>query len=57
MVVGLPLGPMFAEGLLVTHDGDDEPFDDATNFKFTRWVDVARPLGLEVDTVSGDLRE
>jgi 3-phytase len=57
MVVGLPLGPTFAGGLLVTHDGDDEPFDDATNFKFTRWVDVARPLGLEVDTVSGDPRE
>jgi 3-phytase len=57
MVVGLPLGPTFAEGLLVTHDGDDEPFDDATNVKFTRWVDVARPLGLEVDTVSGDPRE
>jgi myo-inositol-hexaphosphate 3-phosphohydrolase len=57
MVVGLPLGPTFAEGLLVTHDGDDEPFDDATNFKFTRWVDVARPLELEVDTVSGDPRE
>jgi 3-phytase len=57
MVVGVPLGPTFAQGLLVTHDGDDEPFDDATNFKFTRWVDVARPLELEVDTVSGDPRE
>jgi 3-phytase len=57
MVVGVPLGPTFAQGLLVTHDGDDEPFDDATNFKFTRWVDVAQPLGLEVDTVSGDPRE
>ncbi len=40
MVVGLPLGE-FTEGLLVTHDGDDG--EDATNFKFTRWDDVAEP--------------
>lgn len=45
MVVGVPLGTAFATGLLVTHDGDDEPFEEATNFKFTRWEDVARPLG------------
>jgi 3-phytase len=57
MVVGVPLGPVFAKGLFVTHDGDDAPFDDATNFKFTRWDDVARPLGLVIDTVSGDPRE
>jgi 3-phytase len=56
MVVGVPLGSTFANGLLVTHDGADEPFDGATNFKFTRWEDVASPLGLEVDTVSGDPR-
>jgi 3-phytase len=42
---------------LVTHDGNDEPFDDATNFKFTRWQDVAAPLGLEIDTTSGDPRD
>src|SRR5262245_47536445 len=56
MVVGVPLGARFPLGLLVTHDGDDEPFEDATNFKFTRWDDVARPLDLKIDTVSGDPR-
>lgn len=56
MVVGVPLGDTFARGLLVTHDGDDEPNEDATNFKFTRWQDVASPLGLEIDTKSGDPR-
>ena len=56
MVVGVPLGRTFAKGLLVTHDGDDEPSEGATNFKFTRWLDVARPLHLEIDTVSGDPR-
>jgi len=56
MVVGVPLGPTFANGLLVTHDGDDEPFDGATNFKFTRWADVAHSLDLEIDTVAGDPR-
>jgi 3-phytase len=55
MVVGLPLGT-FAQGLLVTHDGDDEPADDATNFKFTRWEDVAERLGLRIETVTGDPR-
>ena len=29
---------------------------NATNFKFTRWEDVAGPQGLEVDTISGDPR-
>jgi 3-phytase len=56
MVASMPLGRTFAHGLLVTHDGDEEPADDATNFKFTRWEDVARPLGLTIDTVSGDPR-
>ena len=51
----LPLGP-FTKGLLVTHDGDDEPHEGATNFKFTRWEDVAKPLGLKIDTASGDPR-
>jgi 3-phytase len=55
MVVGLPLGA-FTQGLLVTHDGDDEPGDDATNFKFTRWDDVADALGLVIDTTTGDPR-
>src|SRR5262245_13427276 len=56
MVANVPLGTTFAQGLLVTHDGDDEPNDDATNFKFTRWQDVAGPLGLKVDTLHGDPR-
>ena len=55
MVVGLPLGP-FTQGLLVTHDGDEEPGDDATNFKFTRWDGVADALGLAIDTTTGDPR-
>jgi 3-phytase len=55
MVISLPLGT-FTEGLLVTHDGNDEPFEDATNFKFTRWDDLADALGLEIDTSSGDPR-
>jgi 3-phytase len=55
-VSNVPLGTTFAQGLLVTHDGDDEPFKDATNFKFTRWQDVAGPLGLGIDTSSGDPR-
>ena len=56
MVVAVPLGATFAHGLLVTHDGDDGPNDDATNFKFTRWEDVAGPLGLTIDTSTGDPR-
>ena len=57
MVVGVALGATFAQGLVVTHDGDEEPGDDATNFKFTRWQDVAGAHGLEIDTVSGDPRD
>jgi hypothetical protein len=53
----LPPRATFAQGLLVTHDGDEEPGDDATNFKFTRWQDIAGPLALEIDTVSGNARD
>jgi 3-phytase len=53
----VPLGAKVAKGLLVTHDGDDEPQDDATNFKFTRWQDVADPLRLTIDTRHGDPRD
>ena len=58
MVASVPLGTTFSQGLLVTHDGDDddEPNDDATNFKFTRRQDVASPLGLRIDTAHGDPR-
>jgi 3-phytase len=56
MVANVPLGATFARGLLVTHDGDEAPGEDATNFKFTRWEDVAGPLGLEIDINNGDPR-
>jgi 3-phytase len=57
MVMGVPLGARFSRGLFVTHDGDDEPLEDATNFKFVRWEDIANPLGLVVDTASGAPRQ
>jgi 3-phytase len=43
-VINVPLGTRFPRGLLVTHDGDDENGAglSATNFKLTRWEDVAR---------------
>jgi 3-phytase len=49
-VVNVPLGRAFPFGLLVTQDGDNQPDvpDDEgevranTNFKLTRWDDVAR---------------
>lgn len=42
-VLNVPLGRLFPRGLLVTHDGDDENAEgrSATNFKLTRWEDVA----------------
>ncbi len=42
-VINVPLGRDFPRGLLVTHDGEDETGTDrdATNFKLTRWEDVA----------------
>lgn len=42
-VVNVPLGRDFPRGLLVTHDGKDETGTDrdSTNFKLTRWEDVA----------------
>ena len=59
-VVHVPLGRDFPSGLLVAHDGQDDPpfpnLDDteienaATNFTFVEWADVAGPLGLVVDT-------
>ena len=55
-VVPHALGPAFPAGLLVVHDGDNEPavLDDEgepvdqTNFKLVSWPAVARPLGLPV---------
>jgi 3-phytase len=43
-VINVPLGSAFPRGLFATHDGDDENSagEDATNFKLTRWENVAR---------------
>ena len=59
-VVNIPLGRAFPKGLLVAHDGqDDPPFPNldgeelenaATNFTYVDWADVARKLHLVVDT-------
>ncbi|MFF9476071.1 phytase [Streptomyces roseolus] len=61
-VVNAPLGSAFPKGLLVTHDGEATPADgdrEGTNFKFTRWDDVAGafPEPLTVDTDSFDPRD
>ena len=65
-VVNVPLGPAFPKGLLVTQDGDNKPDvvgDDGevrtnTNFKLTRWDDVARAFSppLIVDPFGFDPR-
>ena len=59
-VTNVTLGGRFPSGVLVAHDGQDEPpFPDldgteientATNFTFVDWTAVAEPLGLLVDT-------
>jgi hypothetical protein len=54
MVASVPPGTTFAQGLLVTHDGDEEPEDEAANFKFTRWQDLAVPRGLKVGSTHGN---
>lgn len=64
-VVNVPLGAKFPGGMLVVHDGSNDPavlVDDegelenvSTNFKFVAWEDVARsfsPAGLVEDGVS-----
>jgi 3-phytase len=55
-VVSADLGEGFNAGLLVVHDGRNTPEvmtpDGAvrqnTNFKYVRWTDVAKTLGLAV---------
>jgi 3-phytase len=57
-VVPHALGSAFPKGLLVVHDGENEPevvddegeTIDQTNFKYVPWEDVAAPLGLPVRT-------
>ncbi|MCU0492804.1 MAG: phytase [Chloroflexaceae bacterium] len=63
-VVNVPLGPNFPRGLLVVHDGSNDPplpvEDDGeianvnTNFKLVAWDAVASafPVQLQVDTTS-----
>ncbi|MBC8077008.1 MAG: phytase [Chloroflexales bacterium] len=68
-VVNVPLGPNYPSGLLVVHDGSNDPAvleeDDgelenvSTNFKFVAWQDLATrfaPAPLAVDTASASPR-
>jgi 3-phytase len=58
MVTNVALGEAFPAGLLVMHDGDNQPqaYDangearEGTNFKFIDWAQVASALGLTLDT-------
>jgi myo-inositol-hexaphosphate 3-phosphohydrolase len=68
-VISLPMGPRFPKGLLVVHDGYDDPavmaYDDgefenaAGNFKFVPWERVAESFRREliIDTRSYDPRK
>ncbi|GLW11255.1 hydrolase [Microtetraspora sp. NBRC 13810] len=64
MAVNVPLGDAYDKGLFVTHDGvntpearDDEgEVRENTDFKFVRWDDIARKVGLRVDTRGWDPR-
>ncbi|MBD2104712.1 phytase [Leptolyngbya sp. FACHB-261] len=67
-LINVPLGPQYPFGLLVVHDGANDPqvvaADDgelentSTNFKFVGWQDVANafPEPLEIDPNSFDPR-
>jgi myo-inositol-hexaphosphate 3-phosphohydrolase len=58
MVTNIALGKAFPSGLLVMHDGNNQPrvYDDAgaeresTNFKFVDWEEIAKSLDLPLDT-------
>ncbi|GAA2910434.1 phytase [Streptosporangium fragile] len=58
MVVNVPLGDRFDEGLFVTHDGANTPevpgedgeTRENTDFKFVEWDDIAEELDIDVDT-------
>ncbi|MEV1176695.1 phytase [Nonomuraea sp. NPDC049784] len=57
MVINVPLGRRFPKGLFVTHDGANTPeasdpegeVRENTNFKYVKWDDIARRLGLDID--------
>ncbi|HEY9664524.1 MAG TPA: phytase, partial [Allocoleopsis sp.] len=69
-VINVSLGEQFPNGLLVVHDGSNEPTEVSldeggeeiqnfnTNFKFVAWEDVANafPTPLKIDTESYDPR-
>lgn len=58
MVTNVALGEAFPAGLLVMHDGDDQPTAqegsggprEATNFKFIDWASISKALNLPMDT-------
>ena len=62
MVLNVPLGDAFPQGVFVAHDGENLPAEldgegeerENTNFKFVPWQDVAAAVagGLPVDTTS-----
>ncbi|MFF5247527.1 phytase [Streptosporangium sp. NPDC000095] len=64
MVINVPLGRGFPKGLFVTHDGTNTPeasdsegeVRENTNFKYVKWDDIARRLGLDIDTKSWNPR-
>jgi 3-phytase len=69
MALNVPLGDKFPNGILVTHDGQNEPFveveDDegvlenvSTNFKYLDWAQVANAFNppLKIDTTSHSVR-
>jgi 3-phytase len=69
MALNVPLGGKFPNGVLVVHDGQNEPFveveDDegvlenvSTNFKYLDWAQVANAFDppLKIDTTSHSVR-
>jgi len=60
MVSNINFGGEFSEGLLVIHDGDNQPgvydadgeYREVTNFKYVQWSSIAKALDLIIDTTS-----
>ncbi|MGW5158614.1 phytase [Nonomuraea wenchangensis] len=58
-VLNVPLGD-FDEGVFIAHDGVNTPAEgdrEITNFKYTKWEDIADELDLDVDTDGWDPRD
>lgn len=53
-VLGLAL-PGYPSGLFITQDGKNAP-EGGTNFKYVPWQNIAKPLGLQIDTLAYDPR-